>query len=139
MFRSYLTTAIRNIRRQKLYSSINILGLSVGLTIFIIAVTLYDFSMNFDTFHEDSDRIYLVVSERSTTDGVYQKDADTHLPTASLMVQHFPEIEQGVTLRMTFRQIFRYKETALYERHVIFTEPNFLKVFNFPFGRKHVT
>ena len=131
MFKNYITTALRNIKRQKFYSFINILGLSVGFTIFIIAAALYSFNLNYDTFHKDSDRIYLVSSERSTADGIKQKDAYTNLPTASLMVQHFPEIEQGVTLQEFFRQVFRYKNTVLYERHVIFTEPNFLKVFNY--------
>ena len=48
------------------------------------------------------------------------------------MVQHFPEVEQGVAVKELFRQVFKYKNTVLYERHVIFTESNFLKVFNFP-------
>ena len=60
MFKNYLLTALRNLKRQKLYSGINIFGLSVGFTIFILAVTFFSFHLSFDTFHKDSDRIYIV-------------------------------------------------------------------------------
>ena len=73
MFRNYLLTALRNLKRQKLYSAINIFGLSVGLTIFILAITFFSFHLSFDTFHEGSDRIYVISSEHNTGNGVVQK------------------------------------------------------------------
>jgi putative ABC transport system permease protein len=130
MFKNYLMTALRNLKRQKLYSGINIFGLSVGFTIFILAVTFFDFHLSFDTFHKDSDRIYVI--ERCPDNRAPQKDFYTHLPLAGLIQQNFPEIEAATVFRVHFRDIFRYQETVLYENNVLFTEPNFFKVFTYP-------
>ena len=85
MFKNYLLTALRNLKRQKLYSGINIFGLSVGLTIFILAVTFFSFHLSFDSFHKDSERIYVVITEHNPVNGLSQKDFYSHLPLANLM------------------------------------------------------
>ena len=132
MFRNYLLTALRNLKRQKLYSAINIFGLSVGLTIFILAVTFFSFHLSFDNFHEGSDRIYVISSEHNTGNGVVQKDLFTHLPLANLMQKNFPEVESATVFRVHFRDIFRYEKIVSYENNVVFTEPNFFKTFTYP-------
>ncbi len=132
MLRNYLITALRNLKRHKLYSIINISGLSIGLAIFILAVTFYSFHHSFDNFHKDSERIYILITENNPLSGSSQKDAYTRLPLANLMLQNFPEIEDATVFREYFREIFRYKEIKTYENNVLFTEPNFLKVFNCP-------
>ena len=132
MFRNYLLTALRNLKRQKLYSAINIFGLSVGLTIFILAITFFSFHLSFDTFHEDSDRIYVISSEHITGNGIVQKDLHTHLPLANLMQKNFPEVEAATVFRVHFRDIFRYEKIVSYENNVVFTEPNFFKTFTYP-------
>jgi putative ABC transport system permease protein len=132
MFKNYLLIALRNLKRQKLYSSINIFGLSVGLTIFILAVTFFSFHFGFDTFHKDSERIYVISTERNPGNRRSQKDFYTHLPLANLMQQNFPEVETATVFRVHFREIFRYQKTVLYENNVLFTEPNFFKVFTYP-------
>jgi putative ABC transport system permease protein len=132
MVKNFLLTALRNFKRHKLYSGINIFGLSVRLTVFILAVTFFSFHLSFDTSNEGSERIYVVIAESNPTKDVYQKDAYTHLPLANLLQQNFPEIENATVYRVYSREIFRYKETVLYENHVFFTEPNFFQVFNYP-------
>ena len=132
MFRNYLLTALRNLKRQKLYSAINIFGLSVGLTIFILAVTFFSFHLSFDTFHEGSDRIYVISSKHNTGNGVVQKALFTHLPLANLMQKNFPEVESATVFRVHFRDIFRYEKIVSYENNVVFTEPNFFKTFTYP-------
>ncbi|MGE5812277.1 MAG: ABC transporter permease, partial [Ignavibacteria bacterium] len=110
MLRNYLITALRNLKRHKLYSIINISGLSIGLAIFILAVTFYSFHLSFDNFHKDSERIYILITENNSLSGGSQKDAYTRLPLANLMLQNFPEIENATVFREYFREIFRYKE-----------------------------
>ncbi|MBN1907670.1 MAG: ABC transporter permease [Deltaproteobacteria bacterium] len=132
MLKNYILTALRSLKRNKLYSAINIFGLSVGLTIFILALTLSSFHFSFDKFHKDSDRIYIVLAEKEAPNGILQKDSSTYLPLAGLMEQNLPEIENATVVREYFREIFRYKENILYEDDVLFTEPNFFKVFTYP-------
>jgi putative ABC transport system permease protein len=65
MFKSYLSVAFRNLRRNKAFSVINILGLSIGISsaLVIYLIAYYDFS--FDRFEPGSDRIYRVVAKTS--------------------------------------------------------------------------
>lgn len=131
MLKNYIITALRSIKRQKLYSFINIFGLAVGLTIFFLALTLFRFHLSFDKFHKDSERIYIVIAERHNANSLQQKDVSTYLPLAKLMEQNLPEIENTATVREYFREIFRYKENIFYEDDVLFTGPDFFKVFTY--------
>ncbi|MFI5194420.1 MAG: ABC transporter permease [Chitinophagales bacterium] len=69
MMNSYFKIAWRNIIRQKVYTVINILGLSLGITscLVIYLITHYEFS--FDRFHPDGDRIYRIVGESQNSSG----------------------------------------------------------------------
>jgi putative ABC transport system permease protein len=69
LLRNYLRIAWRNIIRQKVYSVINVAGLSFGICacLVIYLVTSYDFS--FDTFHPDKNRIYRIGGELLREDG----------------------------------------------------------------------
>ncbi len=60
MLRSYFLTALRHIRKHRLYSFINIAGLSIGLTAFILISIFVSHELSFDRFHESSDRIIKV-------------------------------------------------------------------------------
>ncbi|MCK4817082.1 ABC transporter permease, partial [bacterium] len=58
MFKNYIKIALRNFRRQKVYSLITISGLILGLSVFSMFALLTNFTSNFDSFHADTDRIY---------------------------------------------------------------------------------
>ena len=60
MLSNYLITAIRNIRRHKLYSFINIFGLALGLCVFMLIALFIQFELGYDKFHENHDRIYRI-------------------------------------------------------------------------------
>ena len=68
MFRNYLKTALRTLSRNKLYTALNIAGLTFGLSCFIL-IGLYVFDeLTFDQQHSRSNRIYRVI-ENKTTNG----------------------------------------------------------------------
>ena len=62
MFKNYLMITLRNIRSQKGYSFINIVGLSIGIAIFLLISSYVKNELSFDSFHADLDRIYQVGS-----------------------------------------------------------------------------
>ncbi|GAB5410441.1 MAG: ABC transporter permease [Balneolaceae bacterium] len=63
MFKNYLKIAYRNIQKNKSYSFINIFGLGVGLASFLLLGIYITHELSYDTFHDDSDRIYRIVRE----------------------------------------------------------------------------
>lgn len=63
MFKNYLKIAYRSILKNKSYSFINISGLAVGLASFLLIGIYINHELSYDTFHEDSDRIYRIVRD----------------------------------------------------------------------------
>src|ERR1700712_1185858 len=62
MFKNYFITAWRNISRNKLYTAINVLGLSLGVCACLIIYLVTSFELSYDTFHPGKDRIYRIVT-----------------------------------------------------------------------------
>jgi putative ABC transport system permease protein len=69
MFRNYFKTAWRNIERHKVYTAINILGLSLGLCACIIIYVIVHYEFSFDTFHPDKERIYRIMGDVTENNG----------------------------------------------------------------------
>ena len=68
MFSNYLTIALRNLLRHKLYTLINLSGLAIGLASCIIALAIFYHEYSYDRFHPTGDRIYRVLRERISND-----------------------------------------------------------------------
>jgi putative ABC transport system permease protein len=66
MFRNYFKTAFRNLKRNKAYAFINILGLSLGLASVILILLYIKDEVSYDRFHRDVDRIYRVIIRMSS-------------------------------------------------------------------------
>ncbi|MFB9842798.1 ABC transporter permease [Mucilaginibacter ginsenosidivorans] len=60
MFRNYLKTAWRHIMRHKIYSTINVMGLALGICGCLVIYLVASFEFSFDTFHPDKERIYCI-------------------------------------------------------------------------------
>ncbi len=67
MFRNYLKVALRNFRRQKVFSFINVVGLFVGMTVSILIFLLVRYERSYDTFHKNAATLYRVVDEDYST------------------------------------------------------------------------
>ncbi|NVK33851.1 MAG: ABC transporter permease, partial [Rhodobacteraceae bacterium] len=92
MIRNYLKTALRNIRRNKLYTGLNILGLSVGLGSFFIIYLFLQNELAYDQFHEKKDRIFRVVQGLDNA-GSHQFNAGITPALGPATRDNVPEIE----------------------------------------------
>ena len=128
MIKNYLTVAIRNLMRHKLYTSINVLGLAIGLAcgILILLYIQQEFAIN--RSHTLGDRIYKVIREqRGSTQTTY--DEGTSGALGPVLKETFPEVETTV-------RIWRWTVSTQYgERKDRYTlalvDDNFLDVFDF--------
>jgi putative ABC transport system permease protein len=65
MIKNYFKIALRGFRRHKLFTFINIVGLSIGISAALVIYLIVHFDFTFDKFHKDSDRIYRVTTDYS--------------------------------------------------------------------------
>src|SRR5437868_3248005 len=70
MFHNYFKTAIRNLKRNKSYAIINVLGLAVGIAASLLIFLVIQFETSFDNFHKKKDSIYRLGTEFHNQDGV---------------------------------------------------------------------
>ena len=132
MIKNYLTVAIRNLMRHKLYTSINVLGLAIGLAcgILILLYIQQEFAVN--RSHTLGDRIYKVIrEERSSTQTTYSSGTSGAL--GPVLKETFPEVETTVRIwrRGGWGVSAKYGErTGQYSFALV--DDNFLDVFDFP-------
>jgi len=131
VFLNYFKTAYRNLAKNKFYSSINIMGLAIGLTFFLLAALYVDFATHFDSFHERAERIYGIVRVVPSGNQGEQHSAITPGPLAQALLSEYPEIENAVNFYVSGNDIVRYQNKIFYEDGILYTNSEFLSVFSF--------
>jgi putative ABC transport system permease protein len=127
-------TAIRNLKRQKAYSFINIAGLSVGLACCILIVLYIHFELSFDRYHQNTDHIYRII-EIEYKDGKQEFSASTPAPLGPALAREFPEISRSVRFfhpSWIEKWKISHKNRTFFEENVFFADPDVLEVFAFP-------
>src|ERR1700744_4563310 len=97
MLKSYIRVALRNLRKNKLYSAINIAGLAVGLAVFWLMGLYIADELTYDRASPNAQRIYRVVQSGSWSGGSF-KLAITPTPFAPALKKDYPEIEDAARL-----------------------------------------
>jgi putative ABC transport system permease protein len=136
MFINYLKITLRNIRKHKGYSIINIAGLAVGIACTIIVLLWVRDEVSFDRFHDKADQIYRVVC--STNEDGSPTNANGSFGIGPALKRDFPEVIETVRIRKMGQGVERYigyKNKKFYESGFFFTEPSIFAVFDFPLVR----
>jgi putative ABC transport system permease protein len=69
MFRSFIISAIRNLRKNRLYTAINVLGLALGVACCLVIFVIVKYETSFDDYHKNASRIYRVNLYQETPQG----------------------------------------------------------------------
>ena len=132
MIRNYFTTFLRNIKRNKVYSLINISGLAVGMTCAILLYLYIRHEMGYNLHYKDADRIYRVdvVSSRK---GIDKYHVNTSGPYGPTLKQDYPQVEAMTRMRFLSRELVEYNNKRLYEENIFSVGPGFFDVFSHKF------
>jgi len=132
MIRNYLKSAIRNITRNKFYSVLNILGLSIGLISTIFILLYIQDELSFDKYNKNYKRIYRLESDFRISEK-HDKFAVTSVPIAPAMKMEYPEIEQYTRIVDNGNMFIRYKDKEFYEKKIYSADSSYFKVFTCEF------
>ncbi|MFL9483579.1 ABC transporter permease [Chitinophagaceae bacterium LWZ2-11] len=136
MLKNYFKIAWRNLKRNKSYAFINVLGLSLGMACGILIFTLVTYHLSFDTFHKDKNRIYRITTEFH--DETITSVAAVPAPIGKALKDEYGFFDNIVnyvgfnniliSLPDDNKGVKKFEE----ENGVVFTDPSFFDVFNFP-------
>ncbi len=136
MLKNYLKIALRNLRKYKVYSFINISGLAIGMAVCILIFLWVRDELSFDRFHKNADRIYRVVKDVIQSNGDIYESAVTPWPLGAALVEDYPEIKKHTRFYNLSRKLITYKsetgDRSFYENGVCVADPSFLDIFSFP-------
>jgi len=130
MIKNYIKIALRNIWANKTFSFINIVGLSVSMSLGLLIILMVGEQYSFDRFHKDEDRIYRVNTKALRVGGGSENYASTPLPLANVLMESYSFAEDVVRLNRSLNQDIVYRNTRV-PVHGFFADPSFLRVFNF--------
>jgi putative ABC transport system permease protein len=134
MFAHSLKIILRNLKKRKGISLINIAGLTIGVIGFILIALFVQDELSYDRHHEKADRIYRV-NVRAVANNTEFYGAAACTPMAQALVTEFPEVEASTRLHRFGIPVVRYKDKAFSEERFWFADPSFFDVFSVPFLR----
>ena len=132
MFKSYLKTTLRNIKKHVGYSLINIMGLATGMACCILILLFVFDELSYDKFHENQNRIYRITRQWLNDDGV----VSLHLgqvapPIGPLLENDFPEIIHAVRIIGAGGLLVGRNANFFEEPRFFFAEENYFNVFTY--------
>ncbi len=132
MFRNYVTVILRHLFRHRGYSTINVLGLAIGLTSCILILLYVEDELSYDQHHERKDRIYRIVVS-GTAEGRTDEWARTPSAWGPVLKEEYPEIEQFTRWKPPDSSwLIGYEEKSYEEKYFIFADSTVFDIFTFP-------
>jgi putative ABC transport system permease protein len=123
MLHNYIKITLRNLYRHKLYTAINLVGLTLGLSCGLLITAYVLDELTYDQFHQKADRIVLLQQFESTATSGGKVGTD--------MKQQFAQVEQMVRLQKA-RPLITHQATSAYEDNFFFADSTAFDVFTLP-------
>ena len=129
MLKNYITSALRYLLKNKGYTLLNILGLSIGLACFTMIGLWVQHELSYDQFHSKADRIYRITGV--FLDGTERSpQAVTPIPLHRALLNDYPEVEEAVIIENN-DAIIKQGDKQFLEDYLLMANPAFLNVFDY--------
>ncbi len=132
MFRNYLKTAINTLRQNKGFAFINILGLTLGITVSLLILMYVINELSYEGFQKNRKNIYRIALEWGS-DGSTMKFAGSMPALALAIDSQLPEVKAAVRIKKDYSASFKNSENQdIKESDTYFADPDVFKIFTFP-------
>lgn len=139
MFKNYFTTAFRNFQRNKIFSIINVFGLSIGISAALVIFLIVHYEFNFDKFEKDQNQIYRVVID-AKFNGTEGHNAGVQAPLSDAVQNEVTGVDLTVPLRQFQGDATKVSITnkgeaipSVFKKQdkIIFTNPQYFELLNY--------
>jgi ABC-type antimicrobial peptide transport system permease subunit len=131
MIKSYLKTAWRSLKRNKLFSGLNIFGLAIGMAGAILIAILLQHMLSYDRFHKQEDQLFMI-SNRDKLGGDLYTWRYTPKILGSTLASERPEIQNWTRSRTGQSFLFTVGDQKIQNKNGNYVDPGFFKMFSFP-------
>lgn len=131
MIRNYLKIAFRNLRRNKLYSLINIAGLTIGLTACLLVTTVVLDELSYDRWWKNADHIYRVLSIDQNGNNATERSAVSYTGVGPNLKKLFPEVSEYCRVRVSQEDFKPTESGNVIALSTLHAEHSIWKVLNF--------
>ncbi len=128
MLFNHVKFAFRNILRNKVFSLINITGISISLAAFVLMALYIENEWSFDRFHAQAKNIYRLVDDKKTN-ALTQHSAASAGPVAPALLADFPEVKKAARL-IQAESLVNYGDKLFEERNIFYADPSLFDVFD---------
>jgi len=132
MLKSYLTTAWRNIRKNKVFSAINIIGLAIGMAACLLILQYVNFELSYDQFNRNVGDLYRVYNDRYQNGKLIQHGTITYSAIGKAMQDDYPEVVAHTRVEPFGKQIISNGTKKYGGQDVIAVDNSFLTMFSYP-------
>jgi len=131
MLKHYFTVAVRLIKRNFLFSAINMLGFILGIcAAFLIYLWVVD-ELTFEDFQKNGDSIYRVIKVGRDASGRVKEDPSVVAPLVQAFKEGFPQVENATFLKYESRVPLEYGDKAV-DATQVYVDTCFFDIFSFP-------
>lgn len=133
MLKNYLKVAIRNLIRNKTYSLINILGLSLGVACCLLLSLYIQDELSYDSHHKNLDRLYRIVTEFQSDQGL-DRLGTTSPPITMTMREEIAEIKNATRLLNppgVAQNLIKYEDNIFYEENGLLADSTLFEVLTY--------
>ncbi len=130
MIKNYIITAIRSLRKNKLFSLINLFGLALSMSVCLVVIVIIADAFTYDDFHPFPERTYRIISDATAKNRLHDRSATSPLPLANKLQKDFPFVENTVRVYNAISDEVSFQGKKIQVKGA-FTEPSFFNIFGF--------
>lgn len=132
MFKNYIKTSFRNLKKRLPYTLINVVGLSIGLSCFLILISYTKYEENYDSFHENKDQLYRVIFERYQGEELISSSPAPMPALGNTIMEEIPEIKRLSRFSGDGGgSVVKSERVTAQENKLLYGDSDFFKMFSF--------
>jgi len=132
MLKNLLKISFRNLLKDKVYSGINVLGLTIGITCSLFLFLYILDELSYDRYHKNADTIYRVVSNIKEPDNAFTW-AVAQIPLGVELRDNYPEVKNVVRFFGTDRTLYKNGDKQFYEEQFFLADSTVFDMFSYEF------
>jgi putative ABC transport system permease protein len=133
MIKNYFKIGWRNLRKNKVFSLINILGLSLGMAACLLILQYVNFELSYDHFNKNASDIYRVVNDRYQNNKLIQHGTITYSAVSKAMKDDYPEVLNYTRVLPNGNVFITYNDKKIPKEQSLAVDNSFFSMFSYPF------